>query len=208
MQDLPLRIAQGLAKLGLALKTQQWRDSFESGISPTQAQVLSLIRFRGSMRLSELADATALRAATMSDAVASLVAKGLVAKKRSRADARSLSVQLTAQGRRVAERLSQWPDFLGAAIGALSAEEQRTLLRALVKMIRTLQDQKQIPVAHMCVNCRFFRPAVYENTEAPHHCDFVNAPFGDDALKIDCPDFEAGPERKGNQWVPLSELQQ
>lgn len=202
--ELGLRIAQGLAKVGLAMKTRQWRDSFDAGISPTQAQVMSLVRFRGPMRLLDLADAMGVTAATMSDAVSALVGKGLLAKRRSASDGRAVSMALTARGRKLAERLSQWPDFLAPAIAALSTEEQQTFLRALVKMIRTLQEQKQIPVARMCVNCRYFRPAVHADSDAPHHCDFVDAPFGDGALRIDCTDFQAGGEAGWRTWVQLS----
>lgn len=203
-EPLALRIAQGLAKVGLAMKTRQWRDSFDAGISPTQAQILSLIRFRGPMRLLELADAMGVTAATASDAVSALASKGLLTKRRSASDGRAVSARLTARGRKAAERLSQWPDFLTPAIGALSTEEQRTFLRALVKMIRTLQEQKQIPVARMCVNCRFFRPGVHADADQPHHCDFVDAPFGDGALRMDCPDFQAGGEAGWRSWVRLS----
>ncbi len=207
---LPLRIAQGLAKVGLALKAREWREAFDSGISPTQAQVLSLIRSYGPMRVSDLANALAVTAATVSDASTTLVTKGLLKKERSQADGRALSIGLTAKGRKIAERLSHWPDFLSTAVGALSAEEQQVLLRALIKMIRTLQEQKQIPVAHMCVNCRFFRPSVHDSPESPHHCDFVDAPFGDGDLRIDCPDFEVGHDATWRKWTqppqPLHEI--
>jgi hypothetical protein len=53
-------------------------------------------------------------------------------------------------------------------------------------MIQTLQERNEIPVARMCVTCRYFRSHVYADPERPHHCDYVNAPFGDRLLRLDC----------------------
>ena len=55
-------------------------------------------------------------------------------------------------------------------------------------MIRTLQEKGRIPVARMCVSCRFFQPFRHDNPARPHHCAFVDAAFGDEELRLDCPD--------------------
>ena len=63
-----------------------------------------------------------------------------------------------------------------------------TLLRLVVKLIRSLQRRGEIPVARMCGTCQHFRPNVHPEPEAPHHCAFVDAAFGDRQHMIDCPD--------------------
>jgi hypothetical protein len=68
----------------------------------------------------------------------------------------------------------------------LDAGEREVFQRALVKMIRSLQIQGRIPVARMCLGCRFFRPYAHASSSAPHHCAFVDAPFGDAELRLDC----------------------
>jgi Mn-dependent DtxR family transcriptional regulator len=129
---------------------------------------------------------------TVSEALSPLVAKGLVRKGRSSADGRSVMLALTAEGRAEAERLAGWPDFLLEGVAALSAEEQAVLLRAVVKLVRSLQEQGRIPVARMCPTCRFFRPNAHpDDPERPHHCAFVDAPFGERSIRIDCPDHAA-----------------
>jgi hypothetical protein len=77
------------------------------------------------------------------------------------------------------------------AVGELSAAEQAAFLRGLVAMIRTLQERGRIPVARMCVSCTFFRPFRHDDRTRPHHCAFVDAPFGDGKLRLDCPDHAA-----------------
>jgi hypothetical protein len=44
-----------------------------------------------------------------------------------------------------------------------------------------------------------FRPYAHPDPRAPHHCAFVDAPFGDGQLRVDCPDqtpAEAGQEEE------------
>jgi DNA-binding MarR family transcriptional regulator len=191
-EPLPRRVAVGLSKIGLALRTQAWREAGERGLTPTQGQILGILKGRrgGPCRLQELADALGVSAATTSDAVQALARKRLVARERSREDARSLAVALTARGRREAGLASTWADFLAETVSGLAVAEQAALLRLLTRMILGLQQRRQIPVAAMCVTCRFFRPNVHEGSPRPHHCAFVDAPFGDGALRLECPEHE------------------
>ena len=123
-----------------------------------------------------------------SDAVRVLVEKGLVQKKRSSADARAIAISLTDRGQTIAADTACWSDLLLNAVGELSELEQAIFLRGLVKMICKLQEKGQIPIAKMCVTCRFFQPNRYPDSDLPHYCSFVDAPFGDRDLQIDCPD--------------------
>ena len=153
------------------------------------------------MRLRALAEQLGVTAATTSDSVTALHRKGLVAKKPSVGDGRGVVVVLTPTGSREAAASASWPDFLLEAVGELSIAEQATFLRALVAMIRALQEKGRIPVARMCVSCRFFRPFQHDNSARPHHCAFVDAPFGDGELRLDCPDHSAAPARQAaHNW--------
>ncbi len=184
------RTIAGLSKIGLALKSHSWQDAGQHGLTPTQAQILGLVRSKGGsgMRLSAIANELGVTAATASDAVTTLVEKGLVQKIKAIDDGRAIAISLTPQGQTVAAQVADWPDFLIDAVSELSEIEQEVFLRGLIKIIYKLQEQQQISVARMCVNCQFFRPHVYSDSNRPHHCNFVNAPFGDRELQIDCPD--------------------
>jgi DNA-binding MarR family transcriptional regulator len=202
--DTPLarQVTAGIFKLGLALRTHVRRDTAPRGLNPTQAQILALLRASEEpLSLSEVAQGMAVTAPTASDAVKALVAKGLVAKTRA-ADARVLSLALTKAGERAADKGARGPEFVLAAVDALTAEEQAAFMRALVKMIRTLQERGDIVPARMCVYCRFFRPYAHpDDPEQPHHCAFVDAPFGDRALRVDCPEYEdADPARAAGNY--------
>jgi|SRR5512132_161651 DNA-binding MarR family transcriptional regulator len=199
-EPLAKRVTTGLAKVGLALKQQAWAEAGGRGLTPTQGQALALLRASPQgLRLGALAGQLGVTAATASDSVAALHRKGLVAKEPTAGDGRGVVVRLTPDGSREAAAAAAWPDFLLEAVGELSAAEQAAFLRGLVAMIRTLQEKGRIPVVRMCVSCTFFQPFRHDDRVRPHHCAFVDAPFGDGELRLDCPDHAAAPAEQAEE---------
>ncbi|RIH87998.1 MarR family winged helix-turn-helix transcriptional regulator [Calidithermus roseus] len=192
------RVITGLSKISLALKAQAWKGANQQGLTPTQGQILALLGHKGSRRLGEIAELLGITPATTSEAVKALIAKGLVVKNRGVGDARSVSLNLTPDGRAEAERTALWPDFLLAALESLEPEEQRIFLRSLVKMIRSLQEMGHIAPAQMCVTCTFFRPHAHPDPARPHHCAFVDAAFGDGGLRLECADHQPAPREQAH----------
>lgn len=189
---LPERLATGLAKLGLALKSKSWREGLPRGLTPTQGQMLAALLAAGrrGKALGELARTLGVTPPTATDAAAALERKGFVRRLADASDRRVRRLALTRKGAAAARSASGWPDFLAEAAGRLEESEQAALLGVLIKMIRHLQERGEIPVARMCAECLYFRPGVHRDPRRPHHCDFVDAPFGDRDLRLDCEDFE------------------
>ncbi|RKP45511.1 MarR family winged helix-turn-helix transcriptional regulator [Trinickia fusca] len=186
------RVTHSLLRLSTAMRSQAWEWAESAGLTPTQGEILVLLMQRKSpMRLGEIARETALTAATTSDAVSTLEAKGLVEKRRALDDGRALAVRLTARGRTAAKRALQWPDFLTEAIGTLRDEEQAVFYRMLLKMIRQLQVQGDIPAHRMCVTCTHFEPSKNPK-KTPHYCNALKLSFGDAELRLDCSLHEEG----------------
>ena len=198
---LDQRVATGLHKLGLALRHQTWTLASEHGLSPTQGQILAALAVEGPLRASEVAARLGLGLPTVSEAVTTLAAKRLLRRTPDPHHPRARLLRLTADGARMAARTRAWPEFLTSAVAVLSESEQATMLTALMKMIRTLQEQGQIPTSRMCVTCVHFRPHVHTGA-TPHHCGFVDAPMAPSELRLDCGDHEiASPERQGATWT-------
>ena len=172
------------------MRSQAWQGAESQGLTPTQGQILALLQSAAEtgMRLSAIAAGIATSPATASDAVSSLVKKGLVSRERAADDRRAIAIRLTPDGLKQAKQAASWPDFLIDAVDTLSAEEQTVFFKGLTTIIRTLQEQNTIPVSKMCVTCHYFNPNVYDHPDRPHHCNFVNAPFGDRDLRLDCPE--------------------
>ena len=200
-------IATGLAKIGTYLRSENWRQADNERLTPTQAQITVHLMQRGSARITALADELGVTQPTASDAAAALIRKGHVERRQDPADARASLLHPTHSGRRIAKKMAVWPDALLAAADALEPLEQAVFLKALTKMIRSLQGQGAIPVQRMCATCQFFRPNVHHDPVAPHHCAFVDAAFGDAALRLDCGDHEAapGPQAAAN-WRVFADI--
>ena len=189
---ITVHLAAGLEKIGLAMKSRTWRREGRAGLGPLQRQVLTLLRAKPdqSAQVSTIAEELVVRLPTASEAVATLERKRLVKRSRSQRDGRIVTVELTSRGARACAPAVGMPNQLAAATDSLSAAEQVAFLKGLTKIIRSLQEQGEISVARMCVTCRYFRPHQHDDVAQPHHCDYVNAPFGEQALRLECAEYE------------------
>lgn len=197
------KLAAGLAKIGLVIRHESWREAGGAGLTPTQAQVLASIDASAAGRLTvgDVARHLAVTQPTASDAIKALERKGLVSRHRSDTDARVVHVSLTAAGRRCARQVSTWPDVLLSAVGELDESEAAVFVRGLMKMIRSLQAAGRVPTARMCANCTYFRPHAHRGTDTPHHCAYMDAPMRDSDLRLDCAEHEpAGADLEPRLW--------
>jgi DNA-binding MarR family transcriptional regulator len=192
--EVSSKLLSGLNRIGLAMRSAAWGDATESGLTPTQSQILAFIASRASQnpRSGDAADALGITPQTASVAIAALVAKGLVAKVADPSDRRASALRLTRQGEVAARVAAQWPDFLMSAVQELDEAERKLFLRILIKLIRRLQNDGQIVPQRLCVTCVHFQPNAHPNNPAGrHHCAYVDAPLGELDLRLDCPDHRA-----------------
>jgi len=98
MTDTTNQIASGLGRLAIYWRGAAWQVASAAGINPSQAEILSHLARRGASRQVELAAALGVTAASLSDSVASLVAKGLVVRQPDPKDRRAVQVMLTGEG--------------------------------------------------------------------------------------------------------------
>ena len=185
-EPLSKRVAVGLQKLGLALKTQAWQGAEERGLTPTQGQILALLKNRGELRLGDVAESIGVKASTASESVRVLVEKGLIQKQRATDDARAVALGLTERGQQEAAKAASWPDFLLGAINTLSQDEKEGFWVGLIKVMQTLQLQEQLPTARMCVSCVHFKPNDQQNPTEPHYCSALSASFSTSQIRLDC----------------------
>lgn len=189
MADADAQILFGLGRLASVARSAQWQVAGRHGLNPTQAEILVRIGARP-MRQAEIAAHLGVSAASVSDSISAMVEKGLAARIADPQDRRAQQVVPTAKGRNLSEDLAIAPETLKDALGTLTETDRAGLMRALTRMIRRLQEARAIPVQRMCVSCRFFRPHRHADPAKPHHCEFVNAAFGDADLRLDCGEHE------------------
>ena len=198
---------EALSRIGTLLRSFACHQAEAAGLTPTQAQILARLAARGPSRTGTLAADLGVTQPTISDAVAALLRKGHVVRAPDPEDGRAVLLRLTSSGRQEAEAAITPPPAIVAALETLPAADRDALQRGLVSLIRALQVARAIPVQRMCVTCAHFRPHAHDDAARPHHCAFVDAAFGDAALRIDCGDHEdAAEDDLAPLWARFSKV--
>lgn len=194
-------IREGLSRLAVILRSDDWERAKGLGLNPTQLSILDMLADRADgMGVQAVARHLALSQPTVTDSVNALERKGLV-EKQPGADRRSVTLMLTLAGREVLATDQGAGDMLVRAVDALDREEQGLFLVSLIRMIRRLQELDAIPIQRMCTTCRYFDPFRHPDTDRPHHCHYVNAAFGQQDIRIDCREHEtADPASRAATW--------
>jgi len=192
-EQLIRRLRDGLDRICLVMRADQWAIAGTAGLNPTQTYTVTFIAGRGEkgVRIGEIAAQLGVSQPTATDSVAALVRKGLLTKSADVVDGRAVTLRVTPAGRDVVRAIGLAITATERALDTLSFKEQTDLLQLIVKTIRALQIAGALAPQRMCVTCRYFRPNVHEDAKTPHHCDYVDAAFGAEALRIDCGEHEA-----------------
>lgn len=207
-EPLPRRLRDGLERLALVLRTEQWDAASAIGLTPAQLHILSFLAGRADngCKVKDITRHLGVSQPSATDSVTALERKGLVAKRASIADARAVTVAITADGLAAVKAASTALTASEQALAALPVAEQASMLLHLMSVIRSLQIAGAISEQRMCATCRHFRPHAYPGAPHPHHCAFVNAAFGTGHLRLDCREHElADPASRTAIWRALSE---
>ncbi|RKE85653.1 MarR family transcriptional regulator [Rhizobium sp. AG855] len=199
--SITVRILEGLARMAMVNRVDDWNRAKALGLNPTQLAILVLLEGRHSgMSVKDISAHLGVSQPTATDSVLALERKGLVLKQVSETDKRGLAITITREGLSLlsGEHSGTLAD---RAVASLTDDEQQDLLLALIKMIRSLQAENAIPVQRMCVSCRFFAPFAHAGSAQPHHCHLVDAAFGQRDLRVDCREHEpADPASQAATW--------
>ena len=197
------RIREGLSRVGMAMRVDDWSRAKATGLNPTQLAILGLLEGRGEdgLGVKEVAAHLGVSQPTATDSINALERKGLIEKRPGASNKRAVRVALTPDGLATLQAADREKSLAEQAVGALGAGAQQDLLLTLITMIRHLQETDAIPVQRMCVSCRYFAPNAHKDAARPHHCKFVDAAFGQRDLRIDCRDhLEADPASRAATW--------
>ena len=109
----------------------------EIGLTYTQYISMMVLWEKGQINVKALGDILYLDSGTLTPLLKKLEAKGLVSRKRSTEDERSLIVSITGEGMALRERAVGIPQAV-ASCTTLDAEEAATLYRILYKILGNL----------------------------------------------------------------------
>ncbi|QQR36064.1 MarR family transcriptional regulator [Devosia oryziradicis] len=200
---LPMRVLEGLERIATAIRADDWNRARAAGVNPTQLAILDVLEGRpAGLAVRDLASQLGVSQPTATDSILALERKGMVEKRPEPGDGRSQRVQITPAGRDAHAARAAAPGAVAQAASALPDDQQEYLLLLVVSVIRQLQESQAIPIQRMCVSCRYFRPYAHADAAKPHHCNFVDAAFGQQDLRIDCREHEtADPSVRAATWT-------
>lgn len=184
------KIVVALERISEAFRVLLWNEGKATGLSPLQVQLLIFLLHHPDekkRKVGHLAAEFNMTKATVSDAVKTLLAKGLVEKKHDPDDGRSFSLNLTREGIALTGQLSHFCEEIQAPIEKLSEDEQTNLLLHLLAIIRHLNRAGILSVQRMCFNCTHYSPG---QGGQDHYCKLLNTPLLASELRVDCPEHE------------------
>lgn len=186
-QNIESRIIASLERLSQAFRVLLWQESKEFSLSPIQVQVLIFLlnHSNDKCKVSYLAEEFNMTKATISDTIKALKQKKLIAKEFELHDTRSYIIHLTAKGRDIAKKTSQFTQELRDPIDKLHPDDKENLLLSLMGIIRHLNKSGVITIQRMCMTCMHYKS---NNNGQEHFCKLLNKPLEPHELRIDCPE--------------------
>jgi DNA-binding MarR family transcriptional regulator len=136
------RLRAAVGKLSRRLRTTS--AGAAAGLTPTRTSVLFTIERFGPIRLSDLAIEEGINPTMLSRVVADFSQAGLVKRVADPEDGRAALVKVTADGRRLCDRMRRArTDALNVEIDTLSAHERRLLDQALPVLEKLAEQLKE-----------------------------------------------------------------
>jgi len=195
-QSIEHKITACFERISQALRLLVQDVSQKENISPLQARIILFLYTHSSdkCRVSILSGELNMTAATISDAVKALSRKKFLLKTTDQKDKRIYYLNLSASGKKLAQRIINWQNALHREIAQFSPEQKETVLVFFMKLIASLQEKGIINLHKMCFSCRFFLDNAHPGTSKPHHCQLTNKAIGNGELNVDCNACESGIE--------------
>lgn len=159
-------------------------------LSTTQMRVLTWLHVGPPppARSTSLARELNVADPTVSDAIAALIRKGLLLRRRDPQDGRRHDLVLTPAGRNAAAALSRWTAPAEIATSKLARVEAEQLLDSLLVVIAKLHDAQLLPVSRACSTC--VQLGTVEGQPRRYYCKFYDVPMAVSDLRVDCAEHE------------------
>jgi DNA-binding MarR family transcriptional regulator len=140
--DTAARLRAAIGKLSRRLRPT--RAGADAGLTPTGASVLLTVARVGPIGLSDLSAGEGLNPTMLSRVVADLGELGLAKRVSDPTDRRAALVKVTADGRRLCERMRrERTDALNVGLGALSGAERAALEEVLPTLEKLAEQLKR-----------------------------------------------------------------
>ena len=186
------KILKGLEKLARINRMFLWERGKELGITPLQ---LEIINFIGSHppemgRVGVIAREIGVAPPTITDAVKTLIRKGLLKKKEMKEDKRKKILYLTRRGEEITQKFSRWEETFLRYIQDIPYHLKSNVWKFLLQLILRLQKEGIISPSRICFNCENFMPGAKPHSSQPHLCLLTGIFLAEEDMEIECKNFK------------------
>ena len=178
------KIFVALERLCEALRVALWKDNKKYSLSPVQLRILSfLYSHTDNMRtLTNIAKDFTTTKASISDSIRSLEEKKLIVKEKNINDFRVSTINLTEEGKNIAEEISFFASKIEKSIATLEEGKKELLLESLLAIIHKLFLDEVITIHRMCINCEYF---IKGTQKQDNYCSLLNKTLKEQELRLD-----------------------
>jgi DNA-binding MarR family transcriptional regulator len=186
--DLDSKLVAAMERVGQALRVRQGVVARNEGLTPLQLRLVQYLSERPSAHrtVGLAADELDLTRATVSEAVNTLVNKGLLSKQVSPKDRRVVLLHLTRLGKDLAGRQESWREIFESAASQFPRATREAVFLFLARLIETLHSDGTLSVARMCLTCQHLEERGGNKGEAPYYCGLLGEEKGVAGLRVDC----------------------
>lgn len=184
LTHLDSRLVLSLQRLSDMLKAMQWEQARLLGVTPLQLQILLFTGYHSPAvnKAAYIAAELQVSRPTISDAVGSLVTKGLLEMHNDKRDRRSFSLALTETGTEILEKAGAYMGQIEQLLNNKSDQEKNLLYQSVYSIIAGLITPDKGGVQRMCYNCAHYNG----NKKRQHECRFLQKRLLSSELQLDC----------------------
>lgn len=169
-RPLPDQVATLLHKLALAYAAEAAPDKSGLDLLATET-LLAIEQLPVTDRTPpHLAARLGINAVTLNKVLHQLREEGYLAQ-----GARILT--WTPEGAHRAAAAKSITHYLLGGLSKLKDKTLRDLLRVTTQQLKERVARQQINPVQLCATCQYFEPYAHTNSDAPHHCHLIDAPF-------------------------------
>lgn len=185
-EDLDSKLVVAFEKMAEVFRVLLWDQAKVHGLSPIQMQILIFLKNHEPAlgKPAIIASELNVTKPTISDALKSLVEKGLIVSKQNPSDSRSRLLSLKPKGASLTKEIESFSHPLQEQLSKLGTTEKSIVLERMLTLIDGLATSDVISTQRMCYSCAHYKGDKHHD----HHCLLLEKRLSKETLRIDCPE--------------------
>jgi len=187
-KDLDTKIIEAIDRIARAQKILLWDRAKLLGLTPLQTQILLFVaeNKEENNNVTLISLELGVSQPTISDAVKTLIKKGLLETMVWEKNRHYRLLRLTEKGKAILSQLKEWDKYLKRPLSKISEEEKIAFFKFLLDYVVELRNDKTLLLLRACPLCKYFE----KKDENTYYCKLFEMDLKVKDLRVECPDYE------------------